>query len=126
MSILSRITRIVRANLGFGKAENFDPDDQNRYRQKRQAQSSRQAEDAKSSQKDRYQNDEDTELAGHYANLEVPYGADLETVTHSWKQLLRKYHPDMHSNDPEKLKIANQLVQELNRSYQFLKENLEK
>ncbi len=126
MSILSRIARIVRANLGFGKEENFETGDRYRYRQKRGAQTSHQAEDAQSSQNASYQSEADAELAGHYANLEVPYGADLETVTRGWKQLLRKYHPDLHSNDPEKLKIANQIVQELNRSYQILEKKLGK
>jgi DnaJ-domain-containing protein 1 len=65
-------------------------------------------------------------IASYYAHLEVAYGADLQTVTESWKRLLRKYHPDLFSNDPEKQAIANQLVQELNHSYTELKKYLSK
>ena len=39
-------------------------------------------------------------LARYYANLEIPYGSDLETVDRAWKRLLRKYHPDRHATDP--------------------------
>lgn len=127
MSILSRIARIVRAKLSFGESDDFDLSGKSRqYRQRRSTRSNKQTNGARERQNPSPQTGQDSELAKCYANLEVAYGADLETVTRAWKGLLRKYHPDMHSNDPEKLKIANQIVQELNRSYQILKEKLEK
>ncbi len=126
MSILSRIARIVRANLSFGESDDFDLSGKNhQYRQQRSARSKEQSNGAREKQNSQPP-EQDSELAKCYANLEVAHGADLETVTRAWKGLLRKYHPDLHSNDPEKLKIANQIVQELNRSYQILKEKLEK
>jgi len=66
----------------------------------------------------------DPELAGYYANLEVPYGADLETVKKSWKRLLAKYHPDMHSSDSEKQKLATELTKGLNKAYKSLEQRL--
>lgn len=54
----------------------------------------------------------------YYANLEVPMGADLETVKESYRRLMRKYHPDRHSADPEMEKLATELSQELTRAYQ--------
>lgn len=62
----------------------------------------------------------DPRIAGYYANLEVPYGADIETVRKAWKRLLRTYHPDLHSSDPEKVRIANQIVQGLNKAHDEL------
>lgn len=68
----------------------------------------------------------DPVLARYYANLEVPYGSDLETVERAWKRLLRRYHPDVHATDPERQEIANDLVKELNRAYRHLRRTLEK
>ena len=64
-------------------------------------------------------------LVGYYANLEVPYGSNLETVRKSWKRLVRKYHPDLHSADPEKRRVANELTQGLNRAYKEITKKLE-
>ena len=68
----------------------------------------------------------DNGLAGYYANLEVPYGSDLGTVRRAWKILIRKYHPDIHSVDPEKRRVANELTQGLNRAYENLVKYLKK
>jgi DnaJ-domain-containing protein 1 len=66
----------------------------------------------------------DPRLAGYYANLEVPYGSDLETIRSAWKKLLKKYHPDLHGRDPEKKRIANELTAELTQAYQELEKAL--
>ena len=66
----------------------------------------------------------DPALAALYSNLEVPYGSDLFTVRKAWKGLLRKYHPDLHSKDPEKRKIAGELTRRLNGAYETLEERL--
>ena len=67
----------------------------------------------------------DPVLAKYYANLELPYGADLERVKKAWKKMVRKYHPDLHGTDPEKRRLANELSQGLNRAYEELKKRLE-
>lgn len=59
----------------------------------------------------------DPVLAEYYANLEIPYGSDMESVKASWKKLLKKYHPDMYSQDTEKKRIATILTQKLNEAY---------
>ena len=66
----------------------------------------------------------DPELAGLYANLEVPYGSDLETVKAAWKRLAKKYHPDLHGSDPERQKVATELVKGLNRAFAELRRRL--
>ena len=68
----------------------------------------------------------DPRLVGYYANLEVPYGADLETVRRGWRRLLKKYHPDLHGDDPEKRRIANELTAELTLAYRELEKTLGK
>jgi DnaJ-domain-containing protein 1 len=68
----------------------------------------------------------DPRLAGYYANLEVPYGADLETVRSAWRRMMKKYHPDLHHSDPEKRRVANELCAELTRAYRELERVLPK
>ena len=64
-------------------------------------------------------------LFQYYANLEVPYGSDLATVKKSYRRLLRKYHPDKHSGDPEREQLATQLTQELTRAYTAVTQHIE-
>lgn len=63
-------------------------------------------------------------IRDYYANLEVPYGSDLETVKESYRTLMRKYHPDKHVNDPETEKLATELSQELTRAYKAIESYL--
>lgn len=60
----------------------------------------------------------------YYANLEVPYGSDLETVKESYRRLMRKYHPDKHSSSPEMEAIATELTQEITRAYRAVESYL--
>lgn len=68
--------------------------------------------------------DRDPVLEGYYANLEIPYGSDLSRVKAAWKDQMKRYHPDRHSQDPEKRKVANELCAELTRAYQELERSL--
>ena len=63
---------------------------------------------------------QDPELARYYANLELPYGADIAAVREARRRLLKRYHPDLHSADPEKRQTATQLAQGLNRAHDEL------
>ena len=66
----------------------------------------------------------DDELAGYYANLEIPYGSDLPTVRAAWKRMMKTYHPDLHGDDPQKRQVAGELTAELTRAYQALSASL--
>ncbi len=68
----------------------------------------------------------DPVLARYYANLEVPYGAGLDTVRGAWRRLVKEYHPDLHSADERKRRTATELVQGLNRAYEELVKHLER
>ena len=68
----------------------------------------------------------DERLAGYYANLEIPYGSDLATVRAAWKDLMKKYHPDLHGADPEKQRLAGEITANLTRACQELEAALER
>lgn len=59
-------------------------------------------------------------LAKYYANLEIPVGSDRETIKTAWKTQMKKYHPDLHSSDPQKKQIAEELTRQLNEAYRTL------
>lgn len=61
-----------------------------------------------------------------YAALEVRQGADFETVRKSYRNLMRKYHPDHHTGSPEKQKAANDIAQGLTEAYKLLEKKLRK
>ena len=67
---------------------------------------------------------EDPVLAGYYANLELPYGANLEEVKAAWKRLMKQYHPDRHAQDPAKREVANALCAQLTQAYKELEKFL--
>ncbi len=43
----------------------------------------------------------------------------------AWKDMMRKYHPDLHGADPEKQRLAGELTANLTRAYQELSAALE-
>ncbi len=59
-----------------------------------------------------------------YAALEVSPGSDFETVRRSYRALMRKYHPDHHTESPEKQKAANDVAQGLTQAYKLLEQKL--
>jgi DnaJ-domain-containing protein 1 len=60
------------------------------------------------------------EVRRAYARLEVPFGSDLITVRRSYRQLMRRYHPDRHAADPERERVATEISQKLTVSYNLL------
>ena len=68
----------------------------------------------------------DPELTRYYANLELPDGAGLDAVREARRRLLKRYHPDLHSADPEKKRTATQLAQGLNRAHDELVSRLDR
>jgi DnaJ-domain-containing protein 1 len=61
-----------------------------------------------------------------YAMLEVPSGSDFEAVRRSYRALMRKYHPDHHTQSPEKQRAANDVAQKLTEAYKLLEKRLRK
>jgi DnaJ-class molecular chaperone len=61
-------------------------------------------------------------LRQDYANLEVSFGAPLPEVKKAYKRLLKFYHPDRNADDPGKLRMATEITQKLNGSFQKIKD----
>jgi len=118
MAIFSRIYRIFQANISAkkGNKSNIDNSFYEWYTDNKGTR-------PRQSNNTRPRQPRNPEMAKYYANLEIPYGADLETARKSWKRLLRKYHPDLHSDDTEKIKIANEIVQGLNLAYKEIEKH---
>ena len=122
MNILSRLHKTLSSYLpNFEKSKNWRDSDGRQKNFKYTSEDSSQRENQHPQNGKSY----DPVLAGYYANLELPYGADLERVKKAWKKMVRKYHPDLHGTDPEKRRLANELSQGLNRAYEELKKRLE-
>lgn len=60
------------------------------------------------------------EIQRYYANLELPLGAPLDEVKVAYKRLMRRYHPDLHQQDPERAQAATRLAQALRSAYDGL------
>lgn len=67
----------------------------------------------------------DKSLRRDFANLEVPFGADMEEVRKSYKRLMLKYHPDRHAGDPEKQRIALEIAKKINESFERIRSHHE-
>jgi DnaJ-domain-containing protein 1 len=63
----------------------------------------------------------DESLRADYANLEVPFGADMEEVKRSYKSLVLRYHPDRFAADPEKQKVALEITKKINQSFERIR-----
>jgi DnaJ-domain-containing protein 1 len=63
----------------------------------------------------------DESLRQDYANLQVPFGADRETVLKSYKALMIKYHPDKFAGDPEKQRVALEIAKKVNQSFERIR-----
>jgi DnaJ-domain-containing protein 1 len=61
-----------------------------------------------------------------YAALEVNVGADFVTVRKAYRGLMRKYHPDHHTESAEKQRAANEVAQRLTEAYKLLEKTLRK
>ena len=68
----------------------------------------------------------DAQLADWYRILDLSPGADLAQVKSSYRQLMRKYHPDMHAGNPQKQKAATELSMRVTTAYNGLVAHFEK
>ena len=66
------------------------------------------------------------QVAEWYRILDLQVGADMAAIKTSYRQLMRKYHPDMHAGNPQKQKAANELSMRVTTAYNGLVEHLDK
>jgi DnaJ-domain-containing protein 1 len=68
----------------------------------------------------------DAQVAEWYRVLDLTVGAELPQIKTSYRQLMRKYHPDMHAGNPHKQKAATELSMRVTAAYNGLVAHLEK
>jgi DnaJ-domain-containing protein 1 len=68
----------------------------------------------------------DAQLAEWYRVLDLGPGADLAQIKTAYRQLMRKYHPDMHAGNPQKQKAATELSMRVTTAYNGLVAHVEK
>jgi DnaJ-domain-containing protein 1 len=68
----------------------------------------------------------EAQVAEWYRVLDLSAGADLAQIKSSYRQLMRKYHPDMHAGNPQKQKAATELSMRVTAAYNGLISHLEK
>ena len=61
-----------------------------------------------------------------YRVLDLQVGADMSQIKTSYRQLMRKYHPDMHAGSPQKQKAATELSMRVTTAYNGLVTHFEK
>ena len=60
-------------------------------------------------------------LREDYITLKVKFGSPFSEVKKSYKKLLTQYHPDKHTGNPKRLKMATEITQKINQSFQRIK-----
>ncbi|MBA3463424.1 MAG: J domain-containing protein [Deltaproteobacteria bacterium] len=68
----------------------------------------------------------EAKAAEWYRILDLQPGADMAQIKTSYRQLMRKYHPDMHAGNPQKQKAATELSMRVTTAYNSLVDHLEK
>jgi DnaJ-domain-containing protein 1 len=68
----------------------------------------------------------DAQVMDWHKTLDVPVGADLAQIKSAYRQMMRRYHPDMHAGNPQKQKAATELSVRVTAAYNGLVEILEK
>lgn len=68
----------------------------------------------------------EAQVADWYKVLDLQTGADLAQIKSAYRQMMRKYHPDMHAGNPQKQKAATELSMRVTTAYNGLVAHLEK
>jgi DnaJ-domain-containing protein 1 len=68
----------------------------------------------------------EAQLTEWYRQLDLSIGADMAQIKTAYRQMMRKYHPDMHAANPQKQKAANELSMRVTTAYNGLVAHFEK
>lgn len=120
MNILNRIGKIIEANIKTSFAiplrkKRLETSDSDAGQTNSRNQKAKTASNLR-----------DKKLENAYAALEIPYGSDLQTTKSAWKKLVKRYHPDLYSNDSEKARIAHKVTQGLNDAFHTIEQTFKK
>jgi hypothetical protein len=137
MSLLSRLGRVLKAEMGR-RLPNVDPEvpwyetpkgaryggAQTGGAQTGGAQTGA-ANESDTNESHVNEHHVDARIAGYYAALELPIGADITAVKQAHRRLMKRYHPDRFHSEPDKAETANELTRRLNEAYDGLRQYLE-
>jgi DnaJ-domain-containing protein 1 len=68
----------------------------------------------------------EAQLYEWYRVLDLQVGADMAQIKTAYRQMMRKYHPDMHAGSPQKQKAATELSMRVTTAYNGLVSHFEK
>lgn len=68
----------------------------------------------------------EAQIVEWYRVLDLQVGADMAQIKTSYRQMMRKYHPDMHAGSPQKQKAATELSMRVTTAYNGLVAHFEK
>lgn len=68
----------------------------------------------------------EAQLLDWYRVLDLQLGADMAQIKTAYRQMMRKYHPDMHAGSPQKQKAATELSMRVTTAYNGLVAHFEK
>ena len=103
MNLFSRVRNIIKSNINFKNyTETFDDSEYDNVLY----------DDTKEVLKD------DREEK-YYAILELEYGVGFKEIKAAYKRLLKKYHPDLYYNNPDKAIKAKKITEKINEAYTY-------
>lgn len=105
MSLFKRIENIIKSNINHKEEKNDINIDS--------------YEDIYYSDSKTIPNEENKLEKKYYRILELEYGSDFNRIKKAYKRLLKKYHPDLFQNKPEKLKSAQEVTKQINEAYTY-------
>jgi DnaJ-domain-containing protein 1 len=111
--LLDRFIRIIKSNLLSGKQQDPQPPKAgSAYSQTHSGNSQQTYTNASTSSAN-------TQEKAYYQALEVPPGASFDEIKAAYKKLVKKYHPDLFHNNPEKRRYAEIVTGKLNEAYAY-------
>ena len=110
--LFEKLVRIIRANM-LSKEGKLPPIDH----QYQEYTSSRQQTGQKKQSPPPA--DVPTKEKSYYEALEITPPATFEQIKAAYKKLVRKYHPDLFQNNPQKREYAEIVTQKINEAYAY-------
>jgi DnaJ-domain-containing protein 1 len=115
--MLNRLFNVLRANLNAGRPGKVSAEPEYEQQERNQEQ-------------DRTQRQEQVndpiklkELE-YLSNLELKEGATFDQIKASYKNLIRKYHPDKFHGNEQQRKVAEQVTSRLNEAFAYFEKSM--
>jgi DnaJ-domain-containing protein 1 len=114
--LLDRFIRIIKSNLLSGEQQAPRPEETGYTHSQTHSGNSQQT----------YTNTNasstNTQETKYYQALEIRPGASFDEIKAAYKKLVKKYHPDLFHNNPEKRRYAEIVTGQLNEAYAYFEQ----